>query len=166
MCLGSCCCSHYCLEVQQTPPHPPRRQCSCVDNLAACLPTFRNNHTGPRTSGCSRVHLCAFPYLLSFPFFPLTCLPCLPLSAYTASISIDASPIAGLTAMTVSPLMMAWSGREPQVSNRCGRSCGGTLSAGRTAFLTFTPSTSPLSYYSTSNSNTRHQLALAPNRNA
>ena len=49
---------------------------------------------------------------------------------------------------------MAKSGREPQVSNKCVRSSGGTLSR-RTAHLTSTPRTSPLevSYSPTSLSN-------------
>ena len=50
--------------------------------------------------------------------------------------------------------MMAYSGREPQVSNRCVPSSGGTLSRS-TAHLTCTPRASPLqvSYSPTSLSN-------------
>ena len=61
----------------------PQQECSCI--------AFHSDHTSPQTSGCSLLYLCAF--LCPCLFLPLTCLPFLPLSPYTASIFIGASPI-------------------------------------------------------------------------
>ena len=35
------------VEVRQTPPHP--HQCSCIDSLSACVPTFHSDHRSPQT---------------------------------------------------------------------------------------------------------------------
>ena len=95
--LVSCCCSHCCFEVREIPPHPLRQQCSCIDSLFACVPTFRSDHSSPQNLGLfSCLPLC-FPLPLSMPFLPLACWPFLPFHCL------------------------------PQVSSRCVLSSGGTL---------------------------------------
>ena len=103
--LGSCCCSHCCLEGRQYPPHPPRQQCSCIDSLSACVPTFHSYHSSPQTSGCSLVYLCAFPCLV-LAFLALGVLAFLACHRTRRPFPVVLLPLtlAALATMTVPPL--------------------------------------------------------------